>query len=115
MGQYGVVGDPTGMRNLASQLVAYANALRTIRSSTRKKWSNVKFEGPFARTVNDVLTTRLADLESAAAQLDDTAKLLRSAATRVDVEIMNAKAIHDAEQRLREQQAAAGRAAGTSP
>jgi hypothetical protein len=102
------------MRSLASQLVGYADALRTIRSSTRKKWKDTAFKGPSADKVTGVLKDQLTDLEAAAGQLDAVAKQLRSAATQVDVDIMQAKAIHDAEQRLREQQAAAGRATGTS-
>lgn len=113
MGEFGIVGDPAGMRSLADQLVTRASSLREASASMKKKWSNVKFKGPFATTVNAVLKAQWSQWGVAADGLDAAAKLLRSSADDVQDKIDAARRRHERLERERlERERAAQKSGG---
>lgn len=95
MGEFGIVGDPKGMRALADQLVGYASTLRGTKSDTGKAFTKVEMAGPFADQCVAALDYGGAGFNKAADILDGVAKTLRSSATEVEDRI-------DAERRRRE-------------
>lgn len=98
MGEYGIVGDPAGMRALADQLVAYAGVLGTAKSDVKKGYGKADMAGPLADLCQESLRYSGAGFGTASDILDAVAKNLRSAADTVEDQI-------EAERRRRERAA----------
>ncbi len=104
MGQYGVVGDPEGMRSLADDLVKRADRLGELRRQMRSQWKDVKMGGPIALLHDTLLESQWRRLKSSEEALDAMAKRLRSSATQVQEQIAIARqrAIDEEIRRMKE-------------
>jgi hypothetical protein len=79
-----VVGDPAGMRALATALRTAAADFASIGSSIASLVNGLDFEGPAARRIRGRVHDRTSVIETAARGLNDLADLLMRAAAEVE-------------------------------
>lgn len=105
MGEFGIVGDPDGMRALADAMVKDASQLRTACGQVKAAKRSLSGGGPKAAGWSVASDTAITAYSSAADSLDQAAKLLRSSAKTVGDQIETArKRAADEAQRQREAQ-----------
>lgn len=81
------MGDPAGMEALASELLLRAESLAGIVGSLEREARAMTFEGPAAARFHDEMVAKRRRAERAAAELQQSAHLLRrnAAAVRGDI------------------------------
>jgi hypothetical protein len=104
-----VVGDPAGMRALASALRSTADAIAGIDSSVYGRVSGLSFTGPAATRIAGVIDGWHGDVSGAASSLQETAGLLeRSAATVEREQIARLRLQHQLEEQERQDRSTGG-------
>ena len=81
------VGDPQGMRRLASSLRAEAERLSSRSAWLSRRAGRLKFEGPAADELSQTMLTSQRAAERAAGDLKEIANRILSAAARVESDI----------------------------
>ena len=84
-----VVGDPNGMRALASALRSTASAVAATDSAVWRRAPVLEFSGPAAERLAAEMKAWHATVSGAARELDETADLLLRAASQVEEELAN--------------------------
>ena len=104
MDQYGVKGDPEGMRRLARALKKDADQLRDGKKDAKSAFNEHNSEGPIVKSWKRRLDPALARLPAHAARLDDIADSLIKGARQVEVDIERARVAE--QQRIAREEAA---------
>ena len=81
-----VVGDPEGMRALATKLTAGAASLRAASTRYPALWQQAEVTGPNAALAGTVIAQKAAGFSGAASRFDALADLLRRSATQVEAD-----------------------------
>jgi len=103
-----VVGDPAGMRTLASRLAKDAGQLRDAASDVKAAVRKMDASGEWADACQRVVEAQARQFAAAASRLDGLAATLRRSATQVEAEI---RAEAEAQRRREAAAAAAAEAA----
>lgn len=80
-----VVGDPAGMRALASRLRADADRIATIAGTVKNLVGGAKMEGPAAKRMRKGAVTWHGDIRDVVDKLRDTAAFLDHEAREVEI------------------------------
>ena len=83
----GYLGDPAGMRALASTLRAEASSVEALMDSHRAAASSMQFEGPAAERIRERVTRRARSGANTIARLNDAARRLEVGALEVEAQI----------------------------
>ena len=84
MGEFGIVGDPDGMRALAGTCANFAARTRELAASLSKVKASDAIGGPLGKRISGDAATEIAQLRLAADQLDAIVKPLRTSARQVE-------------------------------
>ena len=87
VGDYSHLGDPAGMEALASELLLRAEAVAGIVGSLEREARVLTFEGPAAAQLRDEMLLKRRRAERAAADLQQSAHMLRRNASAIRGEI----------------------------
>jgi hypothetical protein len=95
-----VIGDPAGMRALASTLRGAASSLGNADDAVWSKASSLSFVGPAANRLASAIGSWHGDISGASHRLSDTAALLERAATDVEIAQRERQRLLDAQPTL---------------
>lgn len=87
MGDYSHLGDPAGMEALASELRLRAESVAGVVGALERDARAMTFEGPAAIALRDEMVATRRRAERAAADLQETAHMLRRRAAAIRGEI----------------------------
>lgn len=102
LADYSHLGDPDGMDALASELLLRAESIAGIGDSLARRVHAMTFEGPAAERLREEVQERRRRTARVAAELQETAHMLRRSASAV-------------REQIRELQLARRRQQGTTP